>query len=120
MGVCPLRQHRPSADGHQQLRDKLRVRTGRDHLALPMPIVITAVNRVVRSWAGYFHFQHCTRDFGALRGFIEERVRTYLRRKHRHRTRAYQAVPHTVLYGRLGLYRLPARAPWTPPTPALR
>lgn len=111
---------RPSADARQRLRDKVKALTGRDHLALPTPTLITAVNRVVRGWAGYFHFQHCSRDFSALRWFIEERVRTYLRRKHRHRTRAYQAIPYTVLYGRLGLYRLPTRAPWTPPMHAGR
>jgi len=111
---------RPSADARQRLRDKVKALTGRDHLALPTPAVIAAINRVVRGWAGYFHFQHCTRDFSALRWFLEERVRTYLRRKHRYRTRAYQAVPYTVLYGRLGLYRLPTRAPWLPPTHALR
>jgi len=111
---------RPSAAARQRLRDQVKALTGRDHLALPPPTVITAVNRVVRGWAGYFHFQHCTRDFSALRWFIEERVRTYLRRKHRHRTRADQVLPYTVLYGRLGLYRLPTRAPWTPPTHAGR
>jgi len=111
---------RPPAAARQRLRDQVKALTGRDHLALPTPTVITAVNRVVRGWAGYFHFQHCTRDFSALRWFIEERVRTYLRRKHRHRTRAYQALPYTVLYGRLGLYRLPMRAPWPPPTHAGR
>lgn len=111
---------RPSADARQRLRDKVKALTGRDHLALPTPTLITAVNRVVRGWAGYFHFQHCSRDFSALRWFIEERVRTYLRRKHRHRTRAYQAIPYTVLYGRLGLYRLPTRAPWTTPMHAGR
>ena len=110
---------RPSAAARQRLRDRVKALTGRDHLALPTPTLITAVNRVVRGWAGYFHFQHCTRDFSALRWFIEERVRTYLRRKHRYRTRAYQAVPYTVLYGRVGLYRLPTRAPWTPPTHAV-
>jgi hypothetical protein len=111
---------RPSAAARQQLRDQVKALTGRDHLALPTPALITAVNRVVRGWAGYFHFQHCTRDFSALRWFIEERVRTYLRRKHRHRTRAYQAVPYSLLYGRLGLYRLPMRVPRTSPTHAGR
>ena len=111
---------RPSAAARQRLRDKVKALTGRDHLALPTPTLITAVNRVVRGWAGYFHFQHCTRDFSALRWFIEERVRTYLRRKYRHRTRAYHAFPYAMLYGRLGLYRLPTRAPWTTPMHAMR
>jgi len=111
---------RPSAAACQRLRDHGKALTGRDHLALPTPALITAVNRVVRGWAGYFYFQHCTRAFSALRWFLEERVRTYLRRKHRHRTRAYRAIPYTALYDRLGLYRLPMRAPWTPPTHAGR
>ena len=111
---------RPSAEARQRLRDKVKALTGRDRLALPTPAVIAEINRVLRGWAGYFYFQHCTRDFSALRWFTEERVRTYLRRKHQHRSRGYQAFPHTVLYGRLGLYRLPTRAPWTSPAHALR
>jgi group II intron reverse transcriptase/maturase len=111
---------RPSAAARQRLRDRVKALTGRDHLALPTPTLITALNRVVRGWAGYFYFQHCSRDFSALRWFLEERVRTYLRRKHRHRTRAYQALPYTVLYGRLGLYRLPTQAPWIAPMHAGR
>jgi RNA-directed DNA polymerase len=111
---------RPSADACQRLRDQVTALTGREHVALPTPAVITAVNRVVRGWAGYFYFQHCSRDVSTLRWFLEERVRTYLRRKHRYRSRGYRAFPHEVLYGRLGLYRLPMRAPWTTPTHAGR
>lgn len=44
----------------------------------------------MRGWAGYFYFQHCTRDFSALRWFLEDRVRAYLQRKHQHRSRGYQ------------------------------
>jgi hypothetical protein len=111
---------RPSADARQRLRDQVKALTGRDRLALPTPTVLGEVNRAIRGWAGYCYFQHCPRDFSALRWFIEERVRTYGRRKHRHRTRAYQAVPYAALYGRLGLYRLPTQAPWLTPTHALR
>jgi len=106
---------RPSVEARQRLRDQVKALTGRDHLALPTPAIITAVNRVVRGWAGYFYFQHCTRDFSTLRWFLEERVRTFLRRKHRYRSRAYRAFPYPLLYGRLGLYRLPIRAPWSTP-----
>jgi RNA-directed DNA polymerase len=111
---------RPSATACQRLRDQVKALTGRDHLALPTPALIAVINRVLRGWVGYFHFGHCTQAFGALRWYTEERVRTYLRRKHRHRTRAYRALPYTVLYDRLGLYRLPMRAPWTPPAHASR
>lgn len=106
---------RPSAAACQRLRDQVKALTTRDHLALPTATVITAVNQVVRGWAGYFYFQNCSRDFSTLRWFLEERVRTFLRRKHRYRSRAYAAFPYTLLYGRLGLYRLPMRAPRSTP-----
>jgi RNA-directed DNA polymerase len=111
---------RPSAAACQQLRDQVKGLTGRDHLALPTLTLIAAVNRVVRGWAGYFYVHNCSRDFSALRWFLEERVRTYLRRKHGYRSRGYRAFPHTFLYGSLGLFRLPMRVPWTSPTHAGR
>jgi group II intron reverse transcriptase/maturase len=103
---------RPSADAGQRLRAKVKTLTGRHRAPLPTPEVIAEVNRVVQGWAGYFHFKHCARDFSNLRRFVEERVRTYLRRKHGHRTRGYQAFPNRFLYERLGLYRLPDAPPW--------
>ena len=102
---------RPSADACQQLRDWVKALTGRDRAALPTPVVIAEVNRVGHGWAGYFHFKHCTRAFSPLGRFVEERVRIYLRRKHRRRGQGYQPFPTAYLYGRLGLYRLPTRAP---------
>jgi len=70
-------------DGRQGL-------AGRAELARPTPAVITEINRVVRGWAGYFHVQHCGRAFSALRRFVTQRVRLYLRRKHRRRSWSYR------------------------------
>jgi len=110
---------RPSAPACQRLRDAVKAQTTRAHLARPTADVITALNRVVRGWAGYFHFQHCGRAFSALRRFVSQRVRIYLRRKHRTPSWGYQAFPDAVLYGRLGLYRLPG-APYQAPASASR
>ena len=71
------------------------------------------VNRAVQGWGGYFYFRHCAATFSALNEFVCNRVRIYLRRKHRHRTGGYRAFPTSLLYGRFGLYRLPTTAPWT-------
>ena len=111
---------RPSADAGQRLRDKVKGLTDRTRASLPTPAVIAEVNRVVQGWAAYFHFKHCARAFSNLRRFVEERVRTYLRRKHGHRTRGYQAYPTRFLYERLGLYRLPDAPPWRAPVHASR
>jgi len=111
---------RPSADARQRLRAKVKGLTDRTRASLPTPAVIAEVNCVVHGWAGHFHFKHCARDFRNLRRFVEERVRTYLRRKHRHRTRGYQAFPTPFLYQCLGLYRLPDAPPWLASAHALR
>ena len=109
----------PAASACQRLRDAVKALTTRAHLARPTADVITAVNQVVRGWAGYFHYQHCGRAFSALRRFVSQRVRIYLRRKHRLPSWSYQAFPDTFLYGRLGLYRLPG-APFQAPASASR
>jgi len=111
---------RPSRAACQRLRDAVKALTTRATLARPTADVITAVNQVVRGWAGYFHFQHCGRAFSALRRFVTQRVRIYLRRKHRAPSWGYQAFPDAYLYGPLGLYKLPG-APWgAPPASASR
>jgi len=110
---------RPSAAACQRLRDVVKAGTTRAHLARPTAEVITALNQVVRGWAGYFHFQHCGRAFSAMRRFLTQRVRIYLRRKHRLQSWSYRAFPDTFLYRRLGLYQLPG-APWSPPASASR
>ena len=111
---------RPSAPACQRLRDAVKALTGRARLACPTSTVITELNRVVHGWAGYFHFQHCGRAFSALRRFVSQRVRLFLRRKHRRRSWGYQAFPDALLYGRLGLYKLPGAPGAAPPASASR
>jgi RNA-directed DNA polymerase len=111
---------RPSAAACQRLRDAVKAHTARADLAQPTALVIAEVNPIVRGWAGYFHFQHCGRAFSALRRFVSQRVRIYLRRKHRLPTWSYQALPDAVLYGRLGLYRLPGAPVLPAPASASR
>jgi len=48
----------------------------------------------------------------------EERVRIYLRRKHRQARKGYRSVKS--LYGDLGLYKIPTTAPWTRTAKAAR
>ena len=61
----------------------------------------------------YFYYGHCSNDLLRLRRFLDERVRTYLRRKHRMKSRGYKAFPYRYLYEDLGLYKIPMTVPWT-------
>ena len=104
---------RPSRKALKQIKAEIKSLTCRQTLALPKEVVIQKLNKVVRGWAGYFYYRHCSKDFSVLKGFLDERVRIYLRRKHQEKSRGYKAYPYKYLYGTLGLYKIPTTAPWT-------
>jgi RNA-directed DNA polymerase len=95
------------------IRKEIKEITIRKNLALPTGVIITRLNELVRGWAGYFYYQHNSKAFSLIKDYLEERVRTYLRRKHRVKGRGYKAYPAPYLYKRLGLYRIPTTAAWT-------
>jgi len=103
---------RPSKKAMAKVKGEIKVLTCRRNLALPAEVVIEKLNEVVRGWVGYFHYGHCTRDLSRIKGFLDERVRIYLRRKHGEKSRGYRAYPYWYLYGTLQLYKIPTTAPW--------
>jgi RNA-directed DNA polymerase len=104
---------RPSRKALAQIKADCKNLTCRRTLALPTEVVIQRLNEAVRGWVGYFYYENCSKDFSALRWFLEERVRIYLRRKHQAKSRGYKAYPYNYLYGTLGLFKIPMKAPWT-------
>jgi RNA-directed DNA polymerase len=104
---------RPSKKAVAKIKGEIKALTCRRNLALPTEVVIEKLNEVVRGWVGYFHYGHCTRDLSRLKGFLDERVRIYLRRKHGKKCRGYRAYPYRYLYEVLQLYKIPTAAPWT-------
>ncbi len=104
---------RPSRKAQSQLKAEVKKLTCRRNLALPTEVAIQRINEVVRGWTSYFHYGSCNRDFSALRWFLEERLRIYLRRKHQQKSRGYKDYPYKYLYNTLGLFRIPMTAPWS-------
>jgi hypothetical protein len=104
---------RPSRKAQSRIRAEIKKLTYRRTLALPTEEVLQKLNDAVRGWAGYFYYKNCSKDFSALRWFLEERVRIYLRRKHQKKSRGYKAYPYNYLYETLGLFKIPMKAPWT-------
>ncbi len=104
---------RPSRKALTRIKAECKNLTCRRTLALPTEVVIQSLNEAVRGWAGYFYYGNCSKDFSALRNFLEERVRIYLRRKHQKKGRGYKAYPYNYLYETLGLFKIPMKAPWT-------
>jgi len=104
---------RPSRKAQRRIKAEIKNLTCRRTLALPTEVIIQRLNEVVRGWVGYFYYGNCSKDFSALRWHLEERVRTYLRRKHQRKSRGYKAYPYNFLYETLGLFKIPMKAPRT-------
>jgi group II intron reverse transcriptase/maturase len=104
---------KPSKEALAEIKAEIKALTCRKTLCLPKEVVIKKLNETVRGGVGYFYYGNCSRDLSSLKGFLDERVRTYLRRKHAKKSRGYKEYPYQYLYGTLGLYKIPTTAPWT-------
>jgi group II intron reverse transcriptase/maturase len=104
----------PRRRAEERITARVKELTARRRAPVPMPRLIAEVNEVLRGWSGYFHYGHCTKVFGRVRWFTEERIRTQLRERHKVRTRwrGWQRFPHAYIYDRLGLFKLPSIAGW--------
>ena len=102
---------RPSHKAMARVKAEVKALTCRETLWLPTEVVIGKLNELVRGWVGYFYYGNCSRPLAKIKHFLEERVRIYLRRKHRQARKGYRSVK--FLYGDLGLYKIPTTAPWT-------
>jgi RNA-directed DNA polymerase len=103
---------RPSQKALTRIKGEIKQRTGRNTLALPQAVVLGKLNEIMRGWVGYFYYGNCSKDLSLLKRFTEQRLRIYLRRKHRVGSWGYKAFPDEYLYETMGLYRIPTTAPW--------
>ncbi len=104
---------RPSKKAMKHVRAEIKRLTCNRNHALPEGVVIRKVNEVVRGWTNYFYYGHCSKDLSAVKYYLENRIRIYLRRKHRIRSKGYKLYPNSYLYEKLGLFRIPLTAQWT-------
>lgn len=105
----------PSKKSVQAIKDRLTALTKRERTLVPLEQVVGIVNATVRGWVGYFHFKNCSKVLEHVRGHVEERLRTHLRKrcKVRDRKAGYARFGNRVLYGQYGLYKVPTTAGWT-------
>ena len=105
----------PSKKAIKTIKDRVTDLTERNRTRLPLEVVVTEVNRTVRGWVNYFHFRNCSKVLEHVRGHVEERLRTHLRKRHkvRNRREGYARFGNRVLYAQYGLYKVPTTAGWT-------
>jgi len=85
-----------------------------NHWTLGRPIkeVVEAVNRVLRGWAGYFHYGNSTRVMQHMSNYSRNRLRRWLWRKHACRRGLWAHYTDAWLHAHYGLYALPSIAGW--------
>lgn len=99
---------------HRQSRRRFRQAIGEElnHWTTWRDVTETTarVNRIARGWANYFHYGSSTKVFNTEKRWLEERLRTWLVKKHRGRSGRkgrYTTYPSDRLYQEYGLYPMP-------------
>jgi len=108
----------PSKQAMARIREGIKGLTGSRMHALGTPEVIRRVNRVLQGWVNYFHYGNCVTALKQLRSHVEQRVRIYLRRRHRLPGQGFKRFPTRMFYAQLGLFKIPTSAPWKHPAKA--
>jgi RNA-directed DNA polymerase len=64
------------------------------------------LNQKLRGWKAYFGFRSPTKAYEVLDEHVEERVRHFLRRRHKVSTQGAREFSRQRIYGELGVLRL--------------
>ena len=74
--------------------------------------VVKEANRVLRGWAGYFHYGNSTEVMSQMKRHSQNRLRRWLWRKHNCRWALWGTEAADWLHRKYGLYELPLTAAW--------
>ena len=95
----------PSRKSVSQMR-----RSVGEHLApgnhRPWEEVRDRLNQKLRGWEAYFELGSTARAYRAIDEYVEERVRYFLRRRHKVSTQGTRRFSMNQVYGTLGVFRL--------------
>ena len=95
----------PSVKSVKRVRENVREHLGRDH-ARPWEEVRAGLNRKLRGWAQYFGLGKPWGVFDVVDAYVEDRVRHFLRRRHKVSSQGTRQFSTKRIYGQLGVFRL--------------
>jgi RNA-directed DNA polymerase len=70
------------------------------------PEVRDRLNSILRGWSSYFRYGTRLQAYRAVDNHVAERVRHFLRQRHRVRTRGTRVLANDLIFGALGVLRL--------------
>ena len=96
----------PSAKAVARQRAALRELISAQRCFVPVPRLITAVNRQLRGWANYFRFGYPRGALRAINTYTRQRLTQHLSRRRQRPFRPPEGVTHYEHFKRLGLVYL--------------
>jgi RNA-directed DNA polymerase len=96
---------KPSKKAVRRLKEKVRtlLRPGNQS---PWPTVAKELNRALRGWSNYFNYGTRRVAYRAVDNYVADRVRHFLRRRHKVPTRGTRRFDDQTIFGTLGVVRL--------------
>jgi RNA-directed DNA polymerase len=82
--------------------------------ATPWPELRDRLNAMLRGWSNYFSLGDRYAAYRAVNNHVYQRVRVFLRRRHKVSSLGTASFPHQVVYGKLGVFFLPATVGFRP------
>jgi RNA-directed DNA polymerase len=93
----------PKLKKRTALFEKLR-EIFRQHVSWPVEKVIEQINPILRGWVNYFRVGHSSLCFGAVKRWVEKKVRQHLMRARGRKGYGWKRWSSEWLYDRLGLF----------------
>jgi RNA-directed DNA polymerase len=95
----------PATKAVQRIKGRIRaiLRPGNQ---APWEAVVADLNSVLRGWAHYFAYGTRLMAYRAVDHYVYERVRHFLRRRHKVPSRGTRRFPRTRVFGELGVFSL--------------
>jgi len=95
----------PSKKSVSELRQKVGDLLVRQNVE-PWTEVRDRLNRILRGWSNYFGYGTRLMAYRAVDQYVYERVRSFLRRRHKVSSRGLTTFSDAVVFGKLGVLRL--------------
>jgi len=95
----------PSLKSVRRIRENVREHLERNNMK-PWEEVRDRLNQKLRGWAQYFQLRRPWREFHVVDEYVEDRVRHFLRKRHKVQTQGTRQFSTKRIYGELGVFRL--------------
>jgi len=122
IGLCHSRRTgrsyigtKPSAKAIASLKATIHELTSRRWFWTTVEDRVVKLNRRLRGWSNYFCLGPVSPSYRAIDGYVRDRLRQWLRRKHKLKSRGTTRFPDARLHDEFGLLRLcdlPKSFPW--------